>query len=236
MLNYVVEPGLLRPLVPAGTELDMWQGLTFVSLVGFLFGDTRLLGVPIPWHRTFDEVNLRFYVRRAVAGEERRGVTFIRELVPRRAIATVARLVYNEPYTALPMRHRYGPALRGAMPSTVEYAWRLASGWSELTGVAAGDGRAAPAGSQEAFITEHYWGYTRQRDGSTVEYQVTHRPWRVWTLESPMVRGELATLYGAELSRVLQAPPASAFVADGSPVTVFRPTRLVRGTSDAAAS
>src|SRR5262245_31238756 len=120
MLNFAIEPARLLPLVPAGTELDTWQGQTLVSLVGFLFENTRLLGVPIPGHRTFEEVNLRFYVRRTVDGEVRRAVTFIRELVPRRAIALVARLAYNEPYTALPMRHHFGASDRGGAPSVVE--------------------------------------------------------------------------------------------------------------------
>src|SRR5688500_10577936 len=109
MLNYRVAPELLRPHVPAGTELDTWNDAVHVSVVGFLFRDTRVLGIPVPFHRRFEDVNLRFYVRREVDGEVRRAVTFLRELVPRRAIATVARLAYAEPYTALPMRHRLGP-------------------------------------------------------------------------------------------------------------------------------
>ena len=124
MVNHVVEPSLLRRLVPAGTELDTWNGQTYVSLVGFLFANTRLLGVPVPWHRTFEEVNLRFYVRRAESSGIRRGVTFIRELVPRRAIAWTARLIYNEPYVALSMRHRFGPMRADGVPEQVQYQWR----------------------------------------------------------------------------------------------------------------
>src|SRR3989475_6438712 len=105
MLNYVVDPGLLTPLVPVGTEIDYENGETFVSIVGFLFLNTRLLGLPIPLHRDFEEVNLRFYVRRKSADTWRRGVVFIRELVPRRAIALIARTFYGEHYVALPMRH-----------------------------------------------------------------------------------------------------------------------------------
>lgn len=106
MFNYAVEPSLLEAYVPRGTELDEWNGTTYVSLVGFLFVNTRVLGIAVPGHRTFEEVNLRIYVRRRVGGELRRAVTFIREIVPRRAIAMVARAAYNEPYVALPMRHR----------------------------------------------------------------------------------------------------------------------------------
>jgi uncharacterized protein YqjF (DUF2071 family) len=233
MLNYAVDPSLLRPLVPEGTELDSWKGHTYVSLVGFLFANTRVLGLPIPLHRTFEEVNLRFYVRRSVRGEVRRAVTFIRELVPRSAIALVARLAYNEPYTALPMRHVYGESMDGKVPSSVEYGWRLSTGWSHLRVEPNGTGRHVVPGSEEEFITEHYWGYTRQRDGSTVEYRVAHPSWRVWSVESPQVTGGLDVLYGAELARVLAGPPVSAFLADGSAITVYAPTRLAARVSHA---
>lgn len=227
MLNYAVEPSLLEPLVPLGTQLDAWQGVTYVSLVGFLFADTRLLGVPIPWHRTFQEVNLRFYVRRTVGDEVRRGVTFVREIVPRLAIATTARAIYNEPYVALPMRHAFGALRSDGVPASVEYGWRSSGGWCTLGAEPVGEGRPAQPGSEEEFITEHYWGYTRQRDGSTVEYRVEHPRWRVWAVATPKIVGGLSELYGAELAAVLTAPPRSAFLADGSPVVVYPPSRRI---------
>lgn len=228
MLNYRVDPALLRPHVPAGTVLDGWQGATLVSVVGFLFRDTRLLGVPVPFHRHFEEVNLRFYVRRECDdGEVRRAVTFLKELVPRRAIAAVARLAYNEPYVALPMRHRMGPVdpVSGA-PSSVEYGWRQARGWGRVAVEPAGAAGPVRAGSQEEFITEHYWGYTRQRDGGTIEYRVEHPRWRVWPVRAAVLEGDLSELYGAQMARALHGEPESAFLADGSPVTVYAPTRL----------
>jgi uncharacterized protein YqjF (DUF2071 family) len=228
MLNYVVEPSLLRPYLPIGTELDSWSGTTFVSLVGFLFTNTRLFGVAVPGHRNFEEVNLRFYVRREVGGDVRRAVTFIREIVPRFAIALVARLSYNEPYVALPMRHRFAEIGLGGAPATVEYGWKSASGWIDIRVAPSGAGLPAEPGSQEEFITEHYWGYTRQRDGSTVEYRVEHPSWHVWNVDTPQVTGDLTAQYGAEFARILMGPPASAFLADGSPVTVYAPTRLPR--------
>jgi uncharacterized protein YqjF (DUF2071 family) len=226
MLNYEVDPALLLGLVPRGTELDAWAGRTFVSLVGFLFARTRLLGVPVPLHRTFEEVNLRFYVRRAVGGDVRRAVTFVRELVPRRAIATVARLAYNEPYAAVPMRHLYGVETEQGVPSFAEYRWKSAGAWSGMRVSPVGRGAPAEPGSEEEFITEHYWGYTRQRDGSTVEYQVAHPRWRVWRVEDVRLLGDLEGVYGREFARVLSAPPSSAFLADGSAVVVGRPVRL----------
>jgi len=225
MLNYVASEELLAPLVPAGVELDRWRGTLYVSAVGFLFRDTRVLGVPVPAHRTFPEVNLRFYVRREADDETRRGVVFVRELVPRRAIALVARVLYNEPYRALPMR--YAIVADGLRGSTMrEYAWRASTEWTRLSARTIGPSRILEAESEEEFITEHYWGYTRQRDGGTVEYRVSHPRWNVWTATDARLDGDLALVYGDAFARVLNGPPRSAFVADGSPVVVNTPVRI----------
>ena len=227
MLNYRVDPALLEPYVPRGTTLDSWQGTAYVSLVGFLFRDTRVLGVPVPLHRDFEEVNLRFYVRREVNGEVRRGVTFIREIVPRAAIAVVARLAYNEPYVALPMRREIGAQQNvDAAPSTIRYEWRQRAGWSAIAVEASGTATALASGSEAEFITEHYWGYTRQRDGGTVEYHVTHPRWRTWTVTTAAVHGDRADLYGAELGERVRRPPDSAYLAEGSAIAVHMPVRL----------
>lgn len=225
MLNYAVDAALLQPFVPRGTELDTFEGRTFVSLVGFRFLDTRVLGVPVPWHRNFEEVNLRFYVRRQLQHELRRAVTFIRELVPRPMIATVARLTYNEPYRYLPMRHVIGRDAEGA-PRSVEYSWMLGRDQAGFHVTADGAGAEPAEGSEAEFITEHYWGYTRQRDGSTVEYRVEHPRWRVWPATTSRVFGDLSAVYGEDFARVLERPAASAFIADGSPVRVGWPSRL----------
>jgi len=226
MLNYAVDPALLQRFVPRGTELDTFDGRAFVSLVGFRFMNTRVLGVPVPGHRDFEEVNLRIYVRREVRGEVRRAVTFIRELVPRPLIAAVARLTYNEPYRSAPMRHVLTGGADDA-PRSVEYSWRLGRDWAGLHVDAVGAGAEPAAGSEAEFITEHYWGYTRQRDGSTVEYRVEHPRWRVWPATSSRVFGDLSDVYGEEFARVLAQPATSAFIADGSPVRVGWANRIL---------
>lgn len=226
MLNYEVEPHVLTPLVPAGTSLDLWQGRALVSVVGFRFLRTRVLGVPVPLHRDFDEVNLRLYVRRATAaGEVRRGVVFVRELVPRVAIAIVARLAYNEPYLAVPMRSAV-PAAATDAPGRLTYEWRMGAGWQHLRATAIGAPARPDPSSEAAFVTEHYWGYTRQRDGGTIEYAVEHPPWRVWAAEEADLAADVRRLYGEPFERSLAREPASAFVAEGSPVVVRRPVRL----------
>ena len=224
MLNWRVEPALLEPLLPRGTELDSWNGMHFVSVVGFRFLRTKLLGIPIPMHRNFTEVNLRFYTRRRVGGEIRQGVTFVREMVARPAITLVAKLAYNEPYRTVPMRHRIVGTLSG--PRRVEYSWRTGDRWSRLGLAVAGEASPLRPGSEEEFITLRHWGYTAQRDGGTIEYRVDHQPWNIYPVVEPSLEGDLLATYGGAFARLLEGRPWSALLADGSAVTVMRPTRL----------
>lgn len=226
MLNYEVDPALLSRYVPQGTSLDSFQGKTYVSLVGFRFCRTKLLGrFPIPFHSNFEEVNLRFYVRRNEGGEERRGVVFIAEVVPKRAIATTARLLFGENYVCLPMKHRIE---NNGSAKSVEYQWRVDSEWCRISVKTSGLPKPAVEESLEQFITEHYWGYSRQRGGGSLEYHVEHVPWKVWATPEARFEGDVSALYGKELSAALQRRAESAFVADGSPVVVFRGKRLTQ--------
>ncbi len=227
MLNYEVAPDALRPLVPRGTELDDWQGRTFVSAVGFLFLNTRVMGAPIPFHRSFEEINLRFYVRRRGPEGWRRGVVFVKEIVPRWAVSTVARVVYNENYVARRMSHRIDLSDGGIAPNgSVEYAWREGKKLNRIRARTIGEARPLAAGSEEEFITEHYWGYAAQRDGGAVEYQVEHPPWRVWQTSEAEFDCDVLKVYGDQFVECLRAKPSSAFVADGSAVIVRRGVRI----------
>ena len=224
MLNYSVDPNLLMKYVPIGTELDECDGKTFLSLVGFQFLKTRVFGISFPFHSNFEEVNLRFYVRCCQNGEVRRGVVFIGEMVPRRAIAMIANAFYNENYVALPMGHRISP--ENSATRCVEYSWKLASGEARMTAVISGAARVPENGSEQQFIAEHYWGYAAQGDSGTMEYRVGHPAWKVWSTEWADFEGDLTGLYGAELAEVVHGRPSSAFVAEGSEVTVHRGRRL----------
>ena len=215
MLNYAASADVLQPLVPSGTELDFHDGQTFVSVVGFQFLRTRVFGIAFPLHTDFEEVNLRFYVRRKGAEGWRRGVVFVRELVPRWAIAFIARAFYGEPYLALPMSHR----IDSSAGLRAEYRWRRAGRWESL--YATGEGRLQEivTGSAEEFITEHYWGYNARKSGSS-EYQVEHPRWRVWRAVQTGLDANISELYGERFVECLSAAPASAFIAEGSPVAV----------------
>jgi uncharacterized protein YqjF (DUF2071 family) len=220
LLNYACTQALLEPLVPPGTVLDDWNGQHLISLVGFMFRRTRVMGFAIPGHQEFEEVNLRFYVRRTVDSELRRAVVFIRELVPRRAIAAVARWKYNEPYLALPMSHSVSvdPKTGGE----ARYRWTYRGEPFELWASATGPARPLESASKAEFITEHYWGYTRQRQGGTLEYQVEHPPWLIWAPDSSGFTGVGQVLYGSAFGEILAGQPDSVYLAVGSDVVVHK--------------
>jgi uncharacterized protein YqjF (DUF2071 family) len=142
----------------------------------------------------------------------------------------IGRAAYNEPYVALPMRSRV--ATMPGPERSVEYQWnagnRRDAGWCRLRVEAPGSSEPiAPLPESEAcFVTEHYWGYTRQRDGATVEYEVEHAPWRVWPVTAATLDGDLAPFYGDTFAKTLATTPCSACLAEGSAVKVFWPRRL----------
>jgi uncharacterized protein YqjF (DUF2071 family) len=214
LANFRVDPELLQPLVPRGTELDAWEGATHASLVGFLFEDVRVLGVPVPLHQSFEEVNLRFYVRRRGPQGWRRAVVFVKEIVPRRAVAYVARALYGENYVALPMAH-------ACTAGFTEYSWTHAGRQHGLS-LRAGPFHTFAAGSEAEFLVEHYWGYSARRDGTTTEYRVEHPPWRVAEALEARLDWDPGELYGEPLGLALDRPPDSAFLAEGSEVVVYR--------------
>jgi uncharacterized protein YqjF (DUF2071 family) len=222
ILNYEVDPALLAPLLPAGVELDLWEGRALASMVGFLFQKTRVLGAAVPFHTNFEEINLRFYVRAPQDDDPRRGVVFVKEIVPQRAVAQVARLLYGENYVALPTRHTIeaqdGQVSAGGL---VEYAWRFRGRLHRLGGLAQGEPQPLVPGSEAEFITEHYWGYTKLGKRRTGVYRVAHPAWRVWDVAQPYLLCDVKGLYGAAFEPFLRRPPRSAFLAEGSPVAVY---------------
>jgi len=224
MAQYIVDPAILAPFVPAGTEIDLYQGQCFVSLVGFLFDQVRVKRIRVPFHARFEEINLRFYVlRREAYGPYKRGVVFLREFVPRSAIAMVARKVYEEPYEVLPTSHsikRVGVSL------DVRYSWFFRRKWQTLSVEASQVPQPIVQGSEEAFVTEHYWGYTRRRKGATSEYEVRHPAWQIYPITRHRIYVDFATVFGPAFAGLNSREPASVLLAEGSPVSVMSGARL----------
>ena len=217
IVNYTVDPELLRAWLPAGVELDLRNGHCYVSLVGFLFLNTRLKGIPVPFHTDFEEVNLRFYVKRRLpGGEVRRGVVFIRELVPKAAITLVANFIYKEHYATVPMQHSFRRE-NGLLEVT--YGWEL-SGKHSFAVIAEEHAVPMEAGSEAEFITEHYWGYTKLDAATTSEYPVEHPRWEVYPVRDYRIDVDFGKVYGAAFGFLAKEQPASVMLAEGSEIVV----------------
>src|SRR5829696_7360593 len=219
MANYEVDPKLLKDRIPHGTELDLHDGRCFVSLVGFMFLKTRVLRVPVPFHVNFEEVNLRFYVKREQPAETRRGVCFVKEIVPRWAIAYVARALYGEPYEQWEMSNRRSD-------NAVRYDWRRGSSTNSIK-LKLGEDFGVPGdGSHGGFITEHYWGYTKRGGERTDEYKVKHPKWELRDVGPSEIDVDFGTVYGSEFAFLTDAQPYSVLFAEGSRITVYGGDRL----------
>ena len=223
MANYVIDPAVLSPYLPNKTVLDVYNGNVYLSLVGFMFANTRLLGIKVPFHVNFEEVNLRFYIRYNDNGTWKRGTVFIKEIVPRSAISFVANNLYNEKYSTMPMKHFYYET-----PSDISlgYQWKYRKKWNRLEATI--DRKEAPmvSGSEEEFIAEHYWGYSKYSHETTYEYEVVHPAWKVYTVKQFLVDVDFTALYGNDFLMLQSQQPTSVFVAKGSPVSILHKTVL----------
>jgi uncharacterized protein len=222
MLNYEADSQVLQKYVPVGTELDSWNGKYLISMVGLLFLKTRVMGVPIPFYRNYEQVNLRFYVRRQSNGDWKRGTVFIKQIVPKRAIALVAQQMYQEKFVAMPMNHAFETLHSPAQPRRVSYQWLHRRAWNQMSVQVSGEPTLPSPGSPEEFVAEHYWGYNRRSDGATLEYQVERSQWRLWQAEQAELVCDVEGIYGPEFVESLKRPPASAFLSEGSDVVIYR--------------
>jgi uncharacterized protein len=217
MANYEIEPSYLLPYLPKGVELDYFEGKTYISLVGFLFKDTSLFRLPVPTMGTFEEVNLRFYVKRKVGNETRRGVVFINETVPNKLVAWVANKLYKEHYTATATAHHWQLA-HGT--KEIKYKWKVHSKWNSLHVKADMAKQKMLAGSVEEFIFEHYYGYTKATENKTIEYAIHHPSWEINTIRHYEIDCDFGAFYGQDFEVLNATSPHSVMLAEGSDVSV----------------
>lgn len=226
MVNYAIDPHILKKYVPEKTELDLFNGVCYVSLIGFMFLKTKLKGIPIPFHSNFEEVNLRFYVKhKDKQGNYKRGVVFIKEIVPKFALSLIANVVYNEPYVTMPMTHKWTETKEGLF---VEYAWRKNKHWHTISVKADNKKLDMGVDSEEAFITEHYWGYNKSKTGKTTEYGVEHPSWQVYKIKSFDINVDFEDVYGTDFAFLNAQKPVSVLLAEGSEIVV-RDGGILRG-------
>ena len=224
MANYEIDPAILEKYLPNGTELDLWQGRCYVSLVGFMFLNTKVLGINFPFHRHFEEVNLRFYVKYQHPTEGvRRGVVFIKEIVPKAMITLVANTLYNENYQTLKTKHEKSETSNSLI---IKYLWQFQNHWNSLSVEAEKEKSFALPDSEELFITEHYWGYGGGKNSRTTEYNVQHPSWNIHKVKSFNIDCAFEKLYGHEFSILSSTQPSSVFLAEGSDILVLKGNKI----------
>lgn len=217
MANYAINPDLLKPYLPNGVELDFHDGKCYVSLVGFMFLNTKLLGIKVPFHINFEEVNLRFYVKRKVGNEYKRGVVFIKEIVPKPALTFVANTVYKENYQTLPMNH-FWEEINGNLK--ISYQWKTDNKWNSMEVMAETEKKEIPKDSEIEFIAEHYWGYAKVNDKKTTEYEVKHPIWEYYPILNSKIDVDFRANYGETFGYLSNEKPTSLFLLEGSAISV----------------
>ena len=218
MANYIIDPALLTPYVPPATELDLYNGNAYVSLIGFMFEKTKMLGLTIPFHVNFEEVNLRFYVRYNENGVWKRGAVFIKEIVPKLAISLVANTLYNEKYSTMRMKHFF---TKKETELHLGYSWKFKGKWNRLEATTNLTAVPMLPGSEEEFIAEHYWGYAAYNTKTTFEYAVAHPSWNVHPVKEYLIDCDFAGLYGSQFAMLATTTPNSVFMAAGSPICIL---------------
>lgn len=213
--NYEIPEQLVVPFLPAHTVLDTLNGKHIISLVGFLFKDTRLKGIKIPFYHTFEEVNLRFYVKRLMPdGTWRRGTVFIKEVVPKAAVTWVANLFYREHYVTLPMQYSH-------TSDQIAYGLQKKDSWHQFQVCYTADPQPILENSDVGFITEHYFGYTRLSEKRTSEYEVTHPVWMHYPVQESLLNFDFGLVYGPMFDFLNTEKPYSVLLAEGSEISVL---------------
>lgn len=226
LANYAVDPALLQPLLPPGLELDTFNGTYYLSLVGFMFRDTRVMGMKIPYHVNFPEVNLRFYVKYDNGQQAKRGVVFLSEIVPKYAVAFIANTLYKENYRRMPMEATEQFAEQDI---EVRYRWKHNNKWNHIAAKADSISLPLQPGTEEEFITEHFWGYATDSINSATEYQVAHPRWELYPVKEYSIDCDFGAVYGPDFAFLQKATPVSVFLAEGSAIEVY-PKKIIRKT------
>ena len=216
LANYTIDKSILLPYLPKGTELDTYNDDCYVSLVGFMFKNTRLLGIPIPFHRNFEEVNLRFYVKYLDNNNWKRGVVFIKELVPKPALTCIANAIYKEHYQTVPMNHHWS---KHGDKQTISYGWTYDKLRQQIEVQASTNSDIIEHNTETEFITEHYFGYTKNKN-STFEYEVTHPKWEQFNVIQYSINVDFQKNYGNDFAMLNTQKPASVLLIKGSKITV----------------
>lgn len=221
LISYRIPKEVLLPYVPMGTELESFEGDYFVSLVGFMFKNTKVRGLKLPNHINFEEVNLRFYV---VDKQGERGVVFIKEIVPKWIIKEVANRIYKEHYSVSLMENRMQENRYG---KKITYQWESHRVEQSISAKVEEEGIPLLEGSKAEFIVEHYKGYTKVNEEITFSYEVEHPKWEQCQVLDYQVKVDFEKNYGRKFAFLNTQIADSVLFFKGSEVVVRGKRKLL---------
>jgi uncharacterized protein YqjF (DUF2071 family) len=216
MANYAIDPLLLQPYLPNGVELDFYQNKTYVSLVGFMFKNTSLFGIPIPFFGSFEEINLRFYVRKVDGRKIKKGVVFINETVPYKIVALLANKLFKEHYISIPTKS----SINIGANKNIQYDWKSKGKWNSISVYSEAKKYKIEASTIEEFIFERYFGFTKLNESLTQEYQINHPNWMTNKIIRAEVKCDFENMYGKPFASLNDTIPDSILLAEGSSISV----------------
>jgi uncharacterized protein len=199
--HWPVDADSLRSRIPAGFELDLFDGQAWLAIVPFHMSNVAPRGVPaLPWISAFPELNVRTYVR----VNDKPGVYFFSLDAANPVAVGVARLLVHLPYYAASMtveehagrihyrsRRRRGPLSADASdkaPATFVGDYRPT-----------GDLHAPVRGTLEYFLTERYCLYTVDNSFRGFRLDIHHPPWPLQPAEAVISENTMAEAAGIRL-------------------------------------
>ena len=225
-VNFQIDPKILEPRVPRGLELDFFHDETYVSLVAMMLRDVRVWGIPIHIATGVEKFNLRFYVRRRLGDEIRRGSCFIKDYVSSGSAAWILGSLYKSDFHKMKMKHDNSgfDGLADSVPSA-DYSWKVNDNWNRLR--VKGLNRIQNTGrdTKHGFFLDHDYEYA-QRKGKTLEYSSSRPKWTIWNAAQASFQCDVKQLFGLEFAKALGRRPASVFLSRGSDVTTYRPATI----------
>lgn len=216
MANYQVDPAILKPFLPKGVELDLYKGKSYVSLVGFMFKNTSLFGIPIPLFGSFEEINLRFYVKKVEGNKIKKGVVFINETVPYKIVAQLANKLFKEHYIAIPTKH----SIHIGKYKQIQYDWKRKGIWNSIAVCSENEKYKIEPSTIEEFIFERYFGFTKINENTSQEYRINHPKWVTNKIHSVEINCDFEIMYGKPFAHLKDMTPDSVLLAEGSLVKV----------------
>lgn len=216
-MNYIISPEILENYLPAYTIIDYFKGNCFTSLVGFPFRNVEIAGMKIPFYTDFEEINLRFYVKRFDGTTWRKGTVFISEIANKSALKFLANSFLHEKYQTLETRQEIK---ENSELIETKYSWRTWMNWQFLNLISEKPSESVAEGTEAHFIMDRSSGYQKYDTATTNEYGISHPKWNIYPIRSFDINVDFEESFDSNFPVLNETLPHSVILARGSSVAV----------------